>query len=207
MSVRGHFIAYLQIALAMAIVGSSVVVGKLVVMHVPVFLVSGLRFFIATLILLPLWIYTEQGFPRLEKKDFLLLTMQSMAGVFFFNICMLYGLTLTTAIEGGIITSTLPAVVGMMALLMLKERISLKQGVGIALAIFGTLAMNVAGEVSGGDRGNHPLLGNLLVFGAVIGEALFICAWEIVIWADFSPWDFRYGQSVGFADVFAIFHL
>jgi hypothetical protein len=46
-------LAYGKIGLAMCIIGSYVVVGKLLVDHVPVMLASLLRFLIASLLLLP----------------------------------------------------------------------------------------------------------------------------------------------------------
>jgi len=44
---------------------------------------------------------------------------------------------------------------------------------GIAFTLFGILAINMVGISAGFERGANPLLGNLLVFGAVIAEALF----------------------------------
>lgn len=58
--------AYVSLATAMAIVGSSVVVGKLMVERIPVFLSSGLRFLLAAIVLLTLLFYIEKGFPALR---------------------------------------------------------------------------------------------------------------------------------------------
>jgi len=55
----------------MAIVGSSVVVGKLVVARVPVFLVGGLRLAFACAVLVPLLLLVERGRPRLGFLMFL----------------------------------------------------------------------------------------------------------------------------------------
>ncbi|OLQ47667.1 hypothetical protein BHT94_10810 [Bacillus licheniformis] len=60
--------AYVSMAAAMAIVGSSVVVGKLMVERIPVFLSSGLRFLIASIVLLTLLFCIEKGFPALKEK-------------------------------------------------------------------------------------------------------------------------------------------
>ena len=51
--------AYLSLTLAMVIVGSSVVVGKLVVSSFPIFWAAGLRFAIGTLVLFPLLLKRE----------------------------------------------------------------------------------------------------------------------------------------------------
>lgn len=120
-----HLVPSLKIILAMIIVGSSVVVGKLIVQSFPVFLASELRFLVASIIFVPLLIKFE-GFPSISKGDLLILFLQALSGVFLFNIFMLYGLTITTAIEGGIITSTIPAVTGGLAFLSIKEKLTKK---------------------------------------------------------------------------------
>jgi drug/metabolite transporter (DMT)-like permease len=165
--------AHLKIIFAMAIVGSSVVAGKLLVESFPVFLASELRFLIAALILVPLLLKRE-GIPAFSKKDIGILFLQALSGVFLFSIFMLNGLKYSTAMEGGIITSTLPAVVAVIAFIMLKEKLTRFTFIGIFLAVGGTLAINISGAFSDIERGAAPILGNLLIIGAVIGEALFI---------------------------------
>ncbi|MBW1711576.1 MAG: DMT family transporter [Deltaproteobacteria bacterium] len=166
--------AYIQLASAMIIVGSSVVAGKLIVASFPVFLASGLRFVVGNLILIPLVLKAESGLGGVARKDWLILFFQSLSGVFLFNILLLYGLKLTSAAEGGIITSTTPAVVGIISFLFLKERLTPRPSMGILLAVLGVVAVNVLGADLSARRGLNPLLGNLMIFGAVVGEALFI---------------------------------
>lgn len=168
------FAAYFKISLAMAIVGSSVVVGKLIIATFPVFLASELRLLVALIFLIPLMIKQEKGIPSISKKDLGSLFLQSFTGILGFNILILNGLKSTSAVESGIITSVTPAVVGVIAYLFLKERLSKNTWMGILLAVVGTLALNVLGSFLQGERGSNPLLGNLLVFGAVCCEAFFI---------------------------------
>lgn len=163
--------AYISMALAMAIVGSSVVVGKLMVETIPVFLSSGIRFLIAAAVLIVLLIVFEKGFPELTKKDVFVLVMQSFTGVFLFSVCMLYGVKLTTGMESGIITSTTPIAVGILAFFLLKEPIEKRMAIGIVLAVMGVMTINLFGADAAGSQ--HALLGNLLIAVAVIGEAMF----------------------------------
>ncbi|MED4462457.1 DMT family transporter [Metabacillus fastidiosus] len=163
--------AYIKIALAMAIVGSSVVFGKLIISSFPVFLASELRFIIATIILIILLLRQEKKFPCIGFKDLIIFFLQAFTGVFLFNIFMLYGLKFTTAIEAGIITSTLPAVIGLVSFLFLKEKLTIKKGLGIIFAVIGVLSINF---IDNGSSNINSLLGNLLIFGAVLGETLFI---------------------------------
>jgi drug/metabolite transporter (DMT)-like permease len=157
----------------MAIVGSSVVVGKIAVARLPVFLLSGLRFAVASAILITLVALLERPLPRLTRHDLGVLAMQSFAGIFAFNVLLLYGLGYTSAAEGGIVTSTTPAVAATLAVVVLGERWSSARTAGVALVVVGVVALNLAG---GGleTRGAWPFMGNLLVFGAVVGEAVFV---------------------------------
>jgi drug/metabolite transporter (DMT)-like permease len=156
----------------MAIVGSSVVVGKLMVATLPVFLIGGLRFALASLILLPLVLTNERGWPTLSARDAKVLLLQAFTGIFLFNTLLLFGLTLTSAAESGIVTSTTPAVTAVLAVALLREPWTRQRALGIGLAVLGLLAINLAAFTTG--RGAHPVLGNLLVFGAVVAEGLFI---------------------------------
>src|SRR5262249_28296625 len=79
----------------------------------------------------------------------------------------------TSAAEGGIVTSPTPAVAATLAVIVLGERWSAGRTVGVALVVVGILALNLAGGGLG-TPGAWPLVGNLLLFGAVVGEAVFV---------------------------------
>ena len=156
----------------MTAVGSSVVVGKAVVAHVPVFVLNALRFALASAILMLLAALLERPLPRLTRHDVAVLALQGFTGIFAFNTLLLYGLTLTTAAEAGIVTSMTPAVAAALAVLVLGEAWSWPRTAGIVLAVAGVLLLNL--QSAGGGGGAAPLLGNALVLGAVIGEAVFV---------------------------------
>jgi drug/metabolite transporter (DMT)-like permease len=173
--------AYLELAAAMALVGSAVVAGKLVVADFPVFLASELRYLIGATVLVPLVLLREGGLPRPGRRDGLALVLQALTGVFLFNVLLLYGLHYTTATASGIITSATPAVVLLISAIGLRERAGPRAGAGVALAVLGVLAINLLGGGGGSDdTASNPLLGNLLVVGAVIGEALFTIFGKLV---------------------------
>ena len=169
-----HLRAYFDLSAAMTIVGSSVVVGKMITAHFPVFLAGMLRFAIASAILLPLLYIRERSLRRgILRKDWRILFLQAFCGVFLFTVFLLFGLRLTSAAEGGIITSASPAVLGLISVIWLKERATRSIYAGIILTVCGILMVNVLGSAARIERGVMPLAGNLLIFGAVVGEALF----------------------------------
>jgi drug/metabolite transporter (DMT)-like permease len=157
----------------MAMVGSSVVVGKIVLARVPVFVLSALRFALASAVLLALVLLLERPRPRVGGRDAALLGLQAFAGIFVFNALLLSGLRLTSAAEAGIVTATTPAVAAALAVLVLRERWTWGRSAGIGLAVAGLLAINLGGSVPEA-QGPAPLPGNLLVFGAVVCEAVFL---------------------------------
>src|SRR5438034_8520964 len=123
----------------MALVGSSVVVGKLLVAHLPVFLISGIRFAIASLILVPLALLAARGVPAIGARDLGVMALQAASGMFAFNALLLAGLALTSAAEGGIVTSTTPAVAAALAAVVLGERWTGRRSAAIGLAVLGIL--------------------------------------------------------------------
>ncbi|WP_285907581.1 DMT family transporter [Pseudodesulfovibrio pelocollis] len=160
------------LALAMVLVGSSVVAGKIMVAELPVQFASALRFVLALAILLPLLRLREGGLPRLSHRSWLVLAGQALCGSFLFTVCLLHGLALTTPASAGIITATTPACMGLIAWIFMRERPTLKVGLGMALSVAGLLAVNVVSAPGSGAPA--PLVGNLLVLGAVLFESLFL---------------------------------
>ncbi|MEK5389370.1 DMT family transporter [Margalitia sp. FSL K6-0131] len=166
-------LAYLQLALSMAFVGANVAVGKLIVEHVPIFLFSEMRFFIALLFLIPMLVISRpKKVQQLQKRHWGFLFLQSFFGVFLFSVLMLYGVRYTSATAAGIIKSTVPAIIAILSFFILKERLSISQAFSICLSIFG-IAVITFQAPSLNSESNSLLLGNFLVFGAVISEALF----------------------------------
>ncbi|MCP4455824.1 MAG: DMT family transporter, partial [Planctomycetes bacterium] len=111
--------------------------------------------------------------PRLSRRSWIMLGVQSLCGSFLFTVFLLYGLTYTGPSNAGIITSTTPACMGIIAWLFLKDRPTRQTATGIVLSVLGVIVINAVQE-GGGVSGANPLLGNLLVLGAVIFESLFL---------------------------------
>ena len=167
--------AYIYLFMAMFLAGSSVVVGKLVINNFPVFLSQGITLLIALAGIVPIaFIFEGNIFKiRIKGKDLLFLLLQSLTGMFLFRLFLLYGLKLTTASQGGIITSTGPAILALLSLIILKEKIGLVKWGGILLCVVGIVFINTIEPSDSGTDIQLKLLGNALVLLAVIGESLF----------------------------------
>jgi drug/metabolite transporter (DMT)-like permease len=165
--------AYVELSAAMVFVGSSVVVSKVITTTFPVFLAAALRFAIASAILFPLLLKTAHGVPSLGKKDACVLFLQAFAGNFLFSILLLYGLKLTSAAQSGIILGTVPVVIGLISFLLLRESLTWNKGIALFIATAGVGAISSIATAPAAGHEANALLGNVLVFGAVIGEALW----------------------------------
>ena len=163
--------ACLDLAAAMVIVGSSVVAGKMVLASMPLYTSQALRFALACLVLLPLLFLREGGLPRLSPGQWGVVAGLAACGSLLFNVFLLHGLRLTSAAAAGIIASTTPACMALIAVVFLRERLSFRAWSGVGLAVAGVAALNLAAK---GDGGASSLAGNLLVLCAVLAESLFL---------------------------------
>jgi drug/metabolite transporter (DMT)-like permease len=163
-------LAYGQLALSMALVGANVGVAKLLAESLPVPLILGLRCALAVLVLWPL-ARAMEGRVALDRRVLGNLALQAVFGTALYNLALLAGLRLTSALEAGLILATLPAVVAVGGALWLRERLPRRQWIAVGLAAFGMGALVLA-RVAGDGHGSA--LGNLLVFAGVCGEAMYV---------------------------------
>ena len=168
-----NFKAYLYLTLAMTIVGSSLVVGKIVTSTFPVFLASCLSLFVASVIFIPLLWQSEGKFPKLKKKDLLIISLQALIGTFLYRIFLLYGLRYINAAESGIITSTTSAAIAVFSYLLLREQLKSNKILGVIFSVMGVLVINIGFNQNTVGQNPTLVLGVLLIFASVIAEALF----------------------------------
>lgn len=170
------------LGLSMTLVGSYVALSKPLVLVFPVFLLAWLRFGIGGLAMWQ-WLRKPANEPPISSQTRRLLFMESFLGNFLFSICMLFGVSMTTAVAAGLVMSSIPAVVALLSWMFLRERIGWRSAAGIACAAIGIGLFSlqkvdpgtVAVPDSSGPFGiSRSLLGNLLVFAAVICEAAYV---------------------------------
>jgi len=160
----------LEVVLAMALAGSSVVVGKLLSVRIPVFLSVELSLCAALVAILPAQIVRRSELRLLGRRELFYMFLQALFGIVLFRICTLSGLRFTSAVSAGVITSAAPAVMAVLAAVVLKERIGRVGAAGVGLTVVGLFLVNLWGNPSRGAHGY--LVGNLLVFGATVCESL-----------------------------------
>lgn len=174
-STSKKWLAYFCLALSMSLVGSYVALSKPLVAAIPVFLLAWIRFGIAAVVMLP-WLKKPKNETPLSGSTKRLLFLESFFGNFLFSICMLFGVSMTSAVSAGVILATIPAMVAILGAIFLKEKISLRVWFAIFCAALGVALLTIAKHYGKHDAlaPTDTLLGNLLVFGAVICEASYV---------------------------------
>lgn len=159
----------LEVLLAMVLAGSSVVVGKVLSLRVPVFLAAELSLGAALVVLAPLQVARRRELRLLDRRELGWMFLQALFGMVLFRVLTLNGLRFITASQAGLITSASPAVMGVLSAMVMRERIGPLGLLGICLTAAGLLLANLPGLHAAQDR---FLPGSLLVLGAVVCEAL-----------------------------------
>ncbi len=165
-------IAHAQLALAMILVGANVGVAKVLAEQLPIATIAFLRCLLAVLVLWPLARAVE-GRVRVPRDVLGNLFWQALFGTAIYNAGLLAGLRLTSALEGGLVLATLPAVVAIGAALWLRERLAPRLWLAAALAGGGMAAITLA-RLGGEGAAQDAWLGNLLIFAGVCGEAIYV---------------------------------
>nr|WP_316638838.1 DMT family transporter [uncultured Roseateles sp.] len=161
-------------SLAMVLVGSTVVVSKIIGVEVEPFLATAMRHALALPVFLLLMRVKGERLPRVGARDAALLLVQAAAGSVGYTVLLIQGVVLAGAANAGIVTGTLPAVAALFAVLFLGERPGLRLGLAITLAALGVVVVSLPSGAPALDT--QRLKGIALVLAAVACEAVFILA-------------------------------
>ena len=165
----------------MALVGCYVALSKPLVLAFPVLLLAWLRFGIGALAM-PHWLVKPANEPPMTSQTRGLVFLESLLGNFLFSICMLYGVSMTSATSAGVILAAIPAAVAVMSWAFLRERIVPRVWAGVACAVIGIALLtltkqeqstHISPDLGGNIADDRAWLGNLLLFGAVLCEAAY----------------------------------
>jgi drug/metabolite transporter (DMT)-like permease len=173
-------LAFLCLSASMALVGCYVALCKPLVAAVPIFLLGWMRFGIAGVAMASWWRKPADEAP-MSRETKKLLFLESFVGNFLFSLCMLFGVSMTSAVSAGLILAAIPAASALMGHWVLGDRLSPRLGLavacagaGIGLLAFSKSAATGATPDGSGLIWSRELLGDLLVFGAVLCESTFI---------------------------------
>ena len=112
---------------------------------------------------------------RVAPKDLLKLLGASLLAIVFNQGCFIFGVGLTSPVDASIITTSMPLLAMVLAAIYLKEPITGKKVLGIAVGATGALLLILGShQVSEAKAaGNHYIWGDLLVLLAEFSYALY----------------------------------
>ncbi|WP_313569427.1 DMT family transporter [Comamonas terrigena] len=176
-------VAYFCLGLSMTMVGCYVALTKPLVATIPVFLLAWLRFGIAAVAMAP-WLRKTGVEVPMTRQTRGLLFLESFFGNFLFTLCMITGVSLTSAVSAGVIMAAIPAAVAVFSWIFLKEKANARTWWAIALAVAGIALLALAPghpgshgtEADGNSQsteGSRSLIGHLLLVAAVLCEASY----------------------------------
>jgi len=176
-----RWVGYLFCTLAMIGVGSTVVASKLIAHGLPPFTATALRFALAFPIFVVAMRLTGQRWPKLDRREKLLVGVQAASGSVGYTVLLLSGMRLTSATDAGVIAGSMPVVAALVAVFALRERPGPMTIAAVALATVGVLVCTVSAPHAA-DAAASPvlqgavssMLGNLFIVAAVFCEGFFI---------------------------------
>ena len=131
------------------------------------------RFFISTLLMLPIvWVFKPKFL--YSKREIVMLTAAGLLGSTL-NLGLLFlGIEKTTVLDAIIIGNTAPIFVVIGGMYFLKEKISKKELAGIIVTFFGTLIIVVQPLFEGNLFNSQAIVGNLLIVAANIAWVFYV---------------------------------
>ena len=199
---------YLALVIVCIIWGATPACGRMLSLKVsPVFL-TAMRFFFMSLVLFAFVIASGRAKDLKPcKRDFLIMGLMGMFGVFLHNSLLMTGLQYTTASNTAMIESIGPTVTCVLAFFIVGERLSLRGWLGILISCLGALSIVSHGsfDVLLGLNFNK---GDLII---VVCEAMWSC-YTVTSWflsknasvAATTAWSSFIGAMMCFAYGFAL---
>ncbi len=161
--------AYLMLTLTPLFWAGNFIMGKWVAGDVPPFALGGMRWVVASLILLPFaWSHLKRDWP-VVRKHLGIMALLGLTGPTLFNTIAYVGLNYTSALNGLIMQSAAPILIVITSFILFRDRFTTLQGVGIATSMTGVLIVIARGDI-------HALLGLSFNFG------------DLLILAGFASW-------------------
>lgn len=160
--------------MAQLMVGINIVSSKYLIPDMPILFLLVMRFLIASVFLYVIHLFiadkNNTKLSMLTGRDWQFIIAQALCAGALFNFLLLLGLNYTEASVAGIITSVLPAMIAIMSVIFLKERLTLLSILCITFAVLGLLIINAHNFASARLDG---LLGDAIILLSLLPESTY----------------------------------
>jgi drug/metabolite transporter (DMT)-like permease len=110
--------------------------------------------------------------PRCLRNDFWRFVLLSVAGILPPSVLLAWGIARSTAANGSILSMTIPVLMTLMGVFMLKERLTYPRVFGLFLGLAGTLLISTD-DLRHASFKPELLVGNIVIFLAGLGAAFY----------------------------------
>lgn len=162
---------HLSLLLVIIIWGSTFASIKIILPQVPPNTLALLRFIIASIVLGLFLVITKQ--PRLQKQDLPGILLSGFSGIAIFNVLQNQGLRYAGATDAAILIAMSPVFIALLSWVILKERISKLQVIGIVIAFAGSVLVATNGSFNDFGFNKLRVYGDLLVLLSSLAWAIF----------------------------------
>ncbi len=173
MNLHSDHLTYLKLAAVSMIWGGTFVAGRYLAAHVDPLLAASLRFALASLALLMYLALARIRLAYPSARQMVQLATLGFFGIFFYNLCFFYGLHYINASRASLIVALNPAVIGLAAWLLFKERLGRVKLLGIVLCLGGAATVIVSRSPQLLQGSADAWVGDLLIVGCVVGWGVY----------------------------------
>lgn len=170
--------SYLFLILVAAIWGIAPPVIKHVLAYLPADIFLAYRFVLTILIMTPVLLISEPRtwhvLSQLSARDWLILLLAGLLGSTFQLGFLFWGLSLTSTIDGAIINAVSPVLTALGGYLILREKISRHQIIGLIVAFTGTCLIVLEPILSGFNSDSGSFIGNFLVLLGTLSWTTYV---------------------------------
>jgi drug/metabolite transporter (DMT)-like permease len=151
--------------------GLSFVATKVALESIPTFTIIFARFSLASIFFVGMMF--RNGFPSFTPRDHVMIFLTAFFEPGLYFIFETLGLVYTTAPKASLIIATVPITVMVLSALILNEKTGRLGIAGILLSLVGIVVL-ITGDPDFDWTFGRSLMGDLLIFGAVLSAALYI---------------------------------
>ena len=162
---------FIPAVLAMAFWATNFAFSPVVLDAVGAIQLTGSRWFIAIIVLIPLALITEKVTRAVIVGEWKIHVVQALLGYVGYTLLLYYALGVTSPVTASVLVALNPATIAIAARFILHENMSVNTIVGIAISIVGALVVVFGGGIAGG-------------FAFSYGDVLLLIA--TVLWTAYS---------------------
>ena len=147
---------------------------KYIVVDMDPLVLSFYRYFLGFIPLTPFFISELR---KQTKKpgpgEVLSIALLGFIGITLFSVGLFYGIKLSTAINGALLTNTQPIFTAILGPMLIAEALSKKKIVGVLVGITGMVLVVTNGNFTAFETEGTAIIGNLLLIGASLVLSLY----------------------------------